>query len=81
MIISGYRHFEYAQMAIRYGVNAYLLKPIKKDELTETLKRLSTRFRAQTEQLSQEEKTRLAIQERREEPETGLFTGSCGEKK
>ena len=61
MIISGYRHFEYAQMAIRYGVNAYLLKPIKKDELTETLKRLSTRFRAQTEQLSQEEKTRLAI--------------------
>ena len=61
VIISGYRHFEYAQMAIRYGVNAYLLKPIKKDELTETLKRLSTRFRAQTEQLSQEEKTRLAI--------------------
>ena len=61
VIISGYRHFEYAQMAIRYGVNAYLLKPIKKDELTETLKRLSTRFRAQTEQLSQEEKTRLAV--------------------
>ena len=61
VIISGYRHFEYAQMAIRYGVNAYLLKPIKKDELTETLKRLSTRFRVQTEQLSQEEKTRLAI--------------------
>ena len=28
----------------------FLLKPIKKDELTETLKRLSTRFRVQTEQ-------------------------------
>ena len=44
VIISGYRHFEYAQMAIRYGVNAYLLKPIRKDELTETLKRLSAHF-------------------------------------
>lgn len=61
VIISGYRHFEYAQMAIRYGVNAYLLKPIKKDELMETLKKLGAKFREQTEQLSQEEKTRLAI--------------------
>ena len=56
VIISGYRHFEYAQMAIRYGVNAYLLKPIRTDELTETLKRLSAHFKEQTEQLSLEEK-------------------------
>jgi len=62
VIISGYRHFEYAQMAIRYGVNAYLLKPIKKDELTETLKRLSAHFKEQTEQLSMEEKRQRAIQ-------------------
>lgn len=61
MIISGYRHFEYAQMAIRYGVNAYLLKPIRKDELTETLKRLSAHFKEQTEQLSLEEKRQRAI--------------------
>lgn len=61
VIISGYRHFEYAQMAIRYGVNAYLLKPIRKDELTETLKRLSAHFKEQTEQLSLEEKRQRAI--------------------
>ncbi|MEG1575342.1 MAG: response regulator, partial [Clostridium sp.] len=39
IIISGYRHFEYAQNAIRYGVGDYLLKPIKKDELMDALKR------------------------------------------
>ncbi|MFR5601983.1 MAG: response regulator [Lachnospiraceae bacterium] len=62
VIISGYRHFEYAQMAIRYGVNAYLLKPIKKDELMETLGKLGSRFREQTERLSREEKARLALE-------------------
>lgn len=61
VIISGYRHFEYAQTAIRYGVNAYLLKPIKKDELTETLKKLSGKFREETEQLSHEEKLKLTM--------------------
>ena len=39
IIISGYRHFEYAQTAIRYGVRNYLLKPIKKEELRDTLQK------------------------------------------
>lgn len=33
MIISGYCEFEYAKRAIEYGVKAYLLKPINRDEL------------------------------------------------
>ena len=40
IIISGYAHFEYAQQAIRFGVGHYLLKPINKAELTETLEKL-----------------------------------------
>ncbi|MCD7908664.1 MAG: response regulator, partial [Clostridium sp.] len=61
IIISGYRHFEYAQSAIRYGVNSYLLKPIKKDELTDTLKKLGEKLRERTRQLSYEEKVRQTL--------------------
>jgi len=38
IIISGYRHFEYAQNAIKYGVKDYLLKPINKMELQNILR-------------------------------------------
>ncbi len=43
VIISGYAQFEYAQTALRYGVGDYLLKPIKKDALNATLKKLAER--------------------------------------
>ncbi len=38
VIISGYRHFEYAQNALQYGVKNYLLKPVKKAELADELR-------------------------------------------
>lgn len=37
IIISGYSNFEYAQNAIHYGVQDYLLKPLRKEELVNTL--------------------------------------------
>ena len=37
IVISGYSQFEYAQTALRFGVVNYLLKPIKKKELEDTI--------------------------------------------
>ncbi len=45
IIISGYHHFEYAHNAIRFGVEDYLLKPIKQSELNATLRKISERHR------------------------------------
>lgn len=42
VIITGYADFTYAQNALRYGVNDYLLKPINGDELKKTLKTLES---------------------------------------
>lgn len=50
MIISGYAHFEYAQSAIQYGVANYLLKPIKQNELMETLQTMKERLEKRQEE-------------------------------
>ena len=39
IVISGYADFDYAQEAIQYGAMAYLLKPIKQQELMDTFLR------------------------------------------
>jgi two-component system, response regulator YesN len=40
VILSGYDNFDYAREAIRYGVKSYILKPVKRVELSEVLFRI-----------------------------------------
>ena len=44
IVVSGYRKFEYAQNALKYGVEDYLLKPLKQEELTGILLRLKDKL-------------------------------------
>ena len=74
IIISGYRHFEYAQTAIRFGVKDYLLKPIKKDELNSTLKRMHDAYMERNEKLSQEELFRITMQNNLDRLRAGFFS-------
>ena len=55
IIISGYHQFEYAHNAIRFGVEDYLLKPIKQTELNATLEKIAHRHRSRQ---AREETTR-----------------------
>lgn len=55
VILSGYRDFEYAKRAIKYGVKDYLLKPIDNQKLKNLLDALSEEIR----QKRQQEKRKL----------------------
>ena len=54
IIISGYRHFDYAQKAIRFGVEDYLLKPLKAVEINQTLRKMVEKYE-QRDQAKQRE--------------------------
>lgn len=41
IIITGYSDFKYAQKAVKYGVHDFILKPVDKDEIEETLKKVA----------------------------------------
>lgn len=53
IIISGHRQFDYAQKAIHYGVEDYLLKPIDENELNTILKKMVAEKESDREETEQ----------------------------
>jgi two-component system, response regulator YesN len=66
IIVSGYRHFDYAHNAIKYGVEDYLLKPLKKIELESTLTKMVDKYRRISEGQNEKDilKKRIDLDER-----------------
>jgi len=64
VIVSGYRQFDYAQKAIRFGVEDYLLKPLKAAEINQTLKKLIAKYHARSlaVQHEQSHQTRMVLE-------------------
>jgi two-component system response regulator YesN len=66
IIISGYKHFDYAHKAMKFGVADYLLKPIDKDELRLTLSKMKDNISLNAMALSERDRvSRIAQDERR----------------
>jgi two-component system response regulator YesN len=74
IIISGYRHFDYAHTAIQFGVYDYLLKPIKKEELTSTLGKMKEKLNEKSEMIFNYERLKKNIETSKVKLRKGLFT-------
>lgn len=79
IIISGYQEFEYARRAMRFGVQDYLSKPVRRDELNHALDRLCTHIdieQAHTEMQLEVERT--LHQQKKEQREKVLSMAEQG---
>ncbi|WP_165972323.1 response regulator [Paenibacillus piri] len=61
ILLSGYAEFEYAQQALKSQAAAYLLKPVKKDELSETIRLVMGKVREKWEEIGSNRKARQTL--------------------
>ena len=61
IIISRYRRFEYARMAIQYEVRDYLLKPVKEKEVLNALQKIQEEYVRKVRELTKERETMMTL--------------------
>ena len=73
-MISGYKQFEYAQNAMKYGVKYYLLKPISEEKLRETMTEIGRELDVKQQKIVEERHLRRQVQEARDKMKRRFLT-------
>lgn len=74
VMISGYKQFEYAQNAMKYGVKYYLLKPISEEKLRETMTEIGRELDVKQQKIVEERHLRRQVQEARDKMKRRFLT-------
>jgi len=74
VMISGYKQFEYAQNAMKYGVKYYLLKPISEEKLRETMMEIGRELDVKQQKIVEERHLRRQVQEARDKMKRRFLT-------
>ncbi len=73
IILSGHEEFDYAKKAINIGVEEYLLKPIKGEDLLKAVHKVGEKILQEQEEKRNREKFKLEMQENETEAKRQLF--------
>lgn len=74
VMISGFKQFEYAQNAMKYGVKYYLLKPIEEDKLQEIAEEIKDSILSRKQHDHYRNQLELEIQETRDKMKKRFLT-------
>lgn len=74
VMISGFRQFEYAQNAMKYGVKYYLLKPIEEEKLQESVLEIRESVLQKQEKAIYENRLEKTIEENRDRMKKRFLT-------
>ncbi len=73
IVVSGYSQFEYAKSAIQYGVENYLLKPIKSKELINTLTKIIEKYNLKLSDSAEKKDLKMMLQTSEEKVKRNLL--------
>lgn len=80
IMISGFKQFEYAQTAMKYGVKYYLLKPIEEDKLREIVIEIKEKIQDENQHIQYRKQLETEIKETRDKMKKRFLTSLLFEK-